>query len=309
MKKILYAIALTCLMSVSVLAQDVTILDSSTTATTSSTVITGTSYLRAVMVNQDPSTADPGAYVNVLFKIENIGTVGAQNTTLTLEPEYPFSLDPGVSPTVNLGTISGLQTGNNAYLVRYKLKVDDNALNGENEIKLKYSMGDGSVYNLAKFNITVSNPRTDFEVVAQDASTIAIANVGANPASSVIVRIPDQQSFRTNGTSASIIGNLNAGDYTIASFQILSSRAPNSTNVSPASSNLTVEISYTDTLGIRRTLEKSVPFGFSSIAATGRTFQRTQTTAVSNGLEYITIGVVGIVVVVVLIKIRSRKKK
>ncbi|MFH0897755.1 MAG: hypothetical protein V1850_06905 [Candidatus Bathyarchaeota archaeon] len=296
-------------MSVSVLAQDVSILDSSATATTSSTIITGIPYLRAVMVNQDPSTADPGAYVNVLFKIENIGTNGALNTTLTLIPEYPLSLDPGVSPTVSLGTISGLQTGNNAYLVRYKLKVDENAVNGENEIKLKYSMGDGSVYNLAKFNITVSNPRTDFDVVAQDASTIAIANVGANSASSVIVRIPDQQNFRTNGTSASIIGNLNAGDYTLASFQILSSRTPNSTNVSPAASNLTVEISYTDTLGIRRTVEKSVPFGFSNIASTGRTLQRSQTSVVSNGLEYIIIGVVGIVVVVALIKIRSRKRK
>jgi hypothetical protein len=135
----------------------------------------------------------------------------------------------------------------------------------------------------------------------------------------VIVRIPNQPNFRVNGTSATIIGNLNAGDYTLATFQIFSTRTSNiSSNISnvPPSissgpSNLTVEISYTDTLGIRRTVDKNVSYGFSTSGTTGRTFTRTGESllSVSNGILYIIIGVAGIVIIVVVIKIRSRKKK
>jgi hypothetical protein len=136
------------------------------------------------------------------------------------------------------------------------------------------------------------------------------------------VRIPDQPTFRVNGTSATIIGNLNAGDYTLATFQIFSTRTSNvssniSSNIPPStsseSSNLTVEISYTDILGIRRTVDKNVSYRFNAndFSITGRTFTRTEQSllTISNGLLYIIIGVAGIVVIVVFIKIRSRKKK
>jgi hypothetical protein len=270
-------------------------------------VYTGMVHLGAAFVNQNPSPANPGEYVDILFKIENRGTNISPNTTVELIPEYPFSLNPGVSSVQNLGTVNALQIGNDAFLVRYKLRVDDDAVNGDNEIKLKYFEGDGSVFNLATFNVSVSNSRTDFDVIAQDSTTLAIANTGNNTASAVIVRIPQQQNFRVNGTSATIIGNLNAGDYTLTTFQIASVRSSNSS----IESNLTVEISYTDTLGIRRTVQNSIPFEFGSSGfgnVTGGFTQRGQT-AMSNGLWYIVIGVVGIVIVVAFIKFRTRKKK
>jgi hypothetical protein len=307
MKKILYLLILISILSSSALAQ------TNVFNTTSGTVYTDMAYLQATFVNQDPSPADPGAYVNLLFKIENRGTKSAENATLELIPEYPFSLDSGVSAITNLGTINGLQRGENAFLVKYKLKVDKDAINGDNEIKLKYYAGDGSVYNIATFNISVSNPRTDFDVVVQDSTTLAMANIGANTAQSVIVRIPEQQNFRVNGTSASIIGNLNAGDYTLVTFQLFPVRT---SNISSGGNNLTVEISYTDTLGIRRTIQKNVSYGFGvggiNGNATGQFTQRGQSSlGISNSLLYIIIGAVGIVivVVVVLVKIRTRKKK
>jgi hypothetical protein len=314
MKKLLYLIALTSILSVSVMAQtQVTIQEVASANATSSTIITGIPYLKATLVNQDPYPADPGSYVNLLFQIENIGTESSENTIVELITQYPFSLDAGVSPVTDIGTVAGLQTGTKVFQVKYRVRVDDNAINGDNPLKLKVSSEGKSVYNLRTFNISVSNPRTEFVVVAQDSTTLAIANTGANTASSVIVSIPEQQNYRVSGASSTIIGNLNAGDYTLATFQILSIDNMAGRNVTMGSDgrDLTVDVSYTDTLGIRRTVELEVPFVFSdsgNFTGTG-TFVRSTGTVSSNGLMYIAIGVIGIVAVVLFIKFRTRKRK
>jgi hypothetical protein len=305
MKKILYL-----LISISILLSS-TLVSASVISTTNGFFYTNINYVKTVLVSQNPISANPGEYVELLFQVENKGANDAENVTLELIPEYPFSLDPGVSATQEIGTIKGLQNSNNVFSVKYKLKVDKDAIDGENEIKLKYSEGDGSVYNVDTFNVSVLNSRTDFDVFAQDSTTIAIANTGANTASAVIVRIPEQQNFRVNGTSASIIGNLNAGDYTLVTFQLLSVRT---SNISSEPSILTAEISYTDTLGIRRTIQKNVSYGFSVSGfnenVTGRFTQRGQSSILSgNSLLYIGIGAVGIIAIVVVIKVKTRKKK
>ena len=308
MKKMLIALlALTIVLSNSILAESVSVFN-----TTSGMVITDISYLKVTFVNQDPSTAEPGGYVDLLFKLENRGTVAAENVTFELLPAYPFSLDPGINATKDLGTLKGMQSGDNAFLIRYKVKVDKDAVEGENEIKIKYSYGSGAAYSTQTFSVTISNPRTDFDVIIQDSTTtsttLAIANIGANTAYSVIVKIPEQEDFRVTGTSANIIGNLNAGDYTLATFQITPTKSI--TNVSSVrEKNLTVEISYTDTLGIRRTIQKEVQFELTGGTETVST-QRGQTQIMgTNGLMYVGIGAVGIIVIIVIFKLRKRKKK
>jgi hypothetical protein len=301
----------------------------------SGTFSTGTASLKVTLVNQDPYPADPGDYVNLLFKVENRGSDNAENVVFKLLPEYPFSLDTGVSATAELGTIKGLQTDENGYLIKYKVRVDKDAINGENEIRTECRYSNGNTLT-NKFNITISNPRTDMDVVVQDSTTasttLAIANIGANTAYSVIVRIPDQQNFGVTGTSASIIGNLNAGDYTLVSFQVTSNtgianissaggnippnRSFNRTtfnNSMVGDGNLAVEISYTDTLGIRRTIQKEVRLSANGITGTGTrtrsTTQGSQLQISSGGLMYIVIGIVGIIVIVAIFRFRRRRKK
>lgn len=278
-------------------------------STLGSEIITDVTYLKGVLVNQNPTSADPGSYVDLLFKIENWGTDSANNLTVKLIPEYPFSLDPNENAVKELGMIHGLQTGNNAFLVRYKVRVDEDAIDGSSEIKLRYSYGSGRVYNEKEFDIDITNPRTEFEVIVQDSTasstTLAIANIGGNTAESVIVSIPEQEGFIVTGTSASIIGNLDAGDYTLASYQI------RQTNARSAEENLVVEISYTDLLDIRRTVQKEVSFVTSNNAeSVAQKYQTNSPQAgISSGLAYIIVGIVGIVVIVVIIKFRQRKKR
>jgi len=298
-------------------------------------IATGTA-LKTIFMNQDPYPANPGEYVELLFKVENWGTKKAENVVFELLPEYPFSLDPGVNATKELGTIESLAAGERAYFVKYKVRVDKDAIDGENEIGWEYTYGTTSKsYSVGTFDVTVEDSQTDFDVVVQDSTTssttLAIANIGANDAYSVIVRIPDQENFRVTGTSANIIGNLNAGDYTLVSFQITSNanianisttgenmppiRSFNrtATNISMVSGgNLVVEIAYTDTLGIRRTIQKEVRLDTSGITETGartRLTQGSQLQIPSGGLMYIAIGIVGIIVIVVIFKFRRRKKR
>lgn len=300
------------------------------------TVITDAVSLKTTLVNQDPYPAEPGGYADLLFKVENWGTEKAENVAFELLPAYPFSLDPGVNGTRELGTIGGVKTDENAFFLEYKVRADKDAIKGENEIALRYTYGSGGFeksYITEKFNISISDPRTDFDVIVQDSTTtsttLAIANIGANTAYSAIVKIPEQEAFRVTGTSANVMGNLDAGDYTLASFQIMPiggatnatmgrgnatafRGSMNATLGGGAGRNLTVEIAYTDTLGIRRTVQKEVTLN-SNFAANGtfagqRTVQASQS-SISNGILYIVIGVVGIIAVVLFFKLRRRAKK
>jgi hypothetical protein len=184
---------------------------------------------------------------------------------------------------------------------------------------------------------------TDFEIVLQESmgvgTTFAVANSGANVASSVIVSIPSQLNYMVSGASSVSLGNLDAGDYTLATFQISSVDRENNTqrpdksfmegpsdfNFSRpeglrgsefGSSDLIVEVSYTDLFGVRQTVEKEVIFSsFSSDSGdslrSGGKFGSPsgQSSELDSGTMYIIIGVVGIIVIVAILKIGKRKKK
>ena len=187
---------------------------------------------------------------------------------------------------------------------------------------------------------------TNFDIVLQESTgsstTFAIANTGANIASSVIVSIPIQPNFSVNGVTSRSLGNLDAGDYTLATFQISSADWENNTqrpdksfmerpsdfNFSrpegfrgseSGSNDLIVEVSYTDLFGVRQTVEKEVDFTLlsskdvssqsddqSNLKSGGRPGG---STGLQGGTIYIIIGVVGISIIIVLLKIGKRKKK
>jgi hypothetical protein len=102
--------------------------------------------------------------------------------------------------------------------------------------------------------------QTDFDVSISDISStgiiLSVSNTGKNPATAVTVSIPEQSNFKISGSSSSIIGNLDKGDYSVASFQ--------TSYFSGSSSNLNVKIQYTDTIGTRQILTKIVVIPVSS---------------------------------------------
>jgi len=378
------------------------------------------------LARYDPYPAQPGSYVNLWINVENSGAMDATNLTVELVPEYPFSLDPGVNPTSQVGKLSA----SDSVLLQYKVRVDENAVSGMNKLKVRYQTSSGDtwaietldLYVLGKSKIDVSNVSTttlepgkpteitftlenaggsmirdlafswtqadglilpvgsdnkmyintlgigektgvtfimttspdttpgvyplvltmsyadgngtstatseigfivggitDFDISAEGSSgqvSLSIANIGANNADSVMVQIPDQQSFSATGASSTILGNLNRGDYTTATFQISSRIQRNATAGGfgqPASNqSLLVRIYYTDTTGQRQSIEKQVnlpsgTFSSSSSTTTGTSSRSAQSNG--QGLIYIIIGIVGIAAVVGFFLYRQRKKK
>ncbi|MCD6575580.1 MAG: COG1361 S-layer family protein [Nanoarchaeota archaeon] len=82
----------------------------------------------------EPYPAEPGKYVDVWLKVRNVGTEDADNVEVNITPKFPFSLDPSEDSYINLGTI----VGGREEILRVRIKVDENAVEGDNFLDISY---------------------------------------------------------------------------------------------------------------------------------------------------------------------------
>ena len=126
----------------------------------------GAATLDVSVPRYEPYPAQPGEYVDVWVKIQNVGGEDATNVKITADPKFPFSLDTSQIATSDLGTIRPGQYE----LVQYKFIVSENAVQGDNELDIKYTFGSyGEITQ--KINITVETSN----------AVLAIANITTNP--------------------------------------------------------------------------------------------------------------------------------
>jgi len=139
---------------------------------------------------------------------------------------------------------------------------------------------------------------TDFDVSFSESSqgqiSLSVANVGNNIAYAVKVSVPEQEGYKVSGSSSTIVGNLERGDYTIASFNVAGTQAAggnagappgktssalkaiavgdNATSTSMDANPLNplkVQIEYTDAKGERITVDKDVTVQMSGSTGSG----------------------------------------
>jgi len=215
---------------------------------------TSSANIKINQLKYEPYPVNPGEYLTLWIKAENIGKELTESAIFELVPKYPFSLDSNEDPVRNYGQLSSEEP----IVMEYKVRVSKNAVEGTNEIELRYKtdLNDGS-WRYEEFEIEVEDAQTDFDLVIQeingDEVSIAIANTGKNIAYSVIVRIPEQEEYHTVGTNGQMVGNLEDGDYTLVGFEI---QKKSRTSEEP----LKIQIDYTDNIGERRSMIKSVDF-------------------------------------------------
>lgn len=121
------------------------------------------------LINQDPDPGEPGQYVDVRFRVENQGTEPGKNVSIELLPAFPFSVVG--SARKDIGTLEAQQKGSEGVVVKYRLRVDGAALEGENQLELRYQVMEGGWAKLSPFNITIK---------AQDA-ILAVMEVETDP--------------------------------------------------------------------------------------------------------------------------------
>jgi len=225
------------------------------------------SYLIEVS-DVSPNVLMPGEETEISFEIENTGNRDISNIVFSWEEDTGTILPIGSS---NTKSVEDLDAGDDETL---EFNVFTSASAEPSLYKLtftiKFETENGTVTQISKSGIIVGG-ETDFDVAVSDKSDgellLSVANIGKNDANSVTVSIPTQTGFSISGATSSILGNIEKDDYSLVSFQVTSN--------SP-SGILAVEISYTDTIGIRQTVSKQV------VLSSGSSSKTTSTTISSN---------------------------
>ncbi len=200
--------------------------------------------LNYLSFNYDPLPVSPGSKFDAWVKFQSIGDQPTQNATVMLELGYPFYLENSEIASKSFGAVLP-----NAYLsVPYRIRVREDAAEGDYNLTIRYASRD-FVYLTKDVTVNVAKVDTDFDVAVQDYArgelSLAISNIGKNSANAVTI-----VSF---GGYKAIIGNLNAGDYTVVAIPV-----SQETLGSPGEKKLNVEINYTDLNGNRRTTTKTI---------------------------------------------------
>ena len=277
----------------------------------------------------------PGRQTNMKFTINNVGSAPLRDLTFSWENEDDVILPVGSD---NTKYIKYLDVGENTEL-SYDVIADSNAEPGLYKLMLSLKYDD-SITGEEKEVATVAGVyvggETDFDVAFSESSmgeySFTIANIGCNPAYSVSVIVPEQKDWKAVGSNSAIIGNLNKGDYTVASFSLQQSGPPpsleqdseitderksrdlsgNRTMPDDASNTIEIEIAYTDTMGERKIVKNVVSINANSEtdAMSARLSRAGNANPTQNAItttQWTALGL-GLIIVVVLYR-RHRKKK
>lgn len=242
----------------------------------------------------DKTKIMPGKETELIFTINNNGNSPLRDIVFSWSEAKGIILPIGSD---NTRYVKYLEAGSTAQ-VKYNVVASVNAnpdlysLNINIEYGSKNESGGVGKNKLSKTAGIFVGGETDFDVTFSESSqgqtSLSLANIGNNRALSVTVRIPPQDGFSVQGSTSSIVGNLDKGDYTVVSFQIQQNSRMNLTrNASSAGrqtarqqsqqqplaqlqreNNLLVFIDYTDTSGERHSVEKKIPIQFKAQPST-----------------------------------------
>jgi len=277
------------------------------------------------LVSIEPSSFKPGEKIGMTFKIANEGNNQISNIIFTWSSTGNTILPLGSDNRVIIPAIGAKSD----YSIPVEIVVSPSATPGIYTLgaTLQYSDLSGAIQNISSTTGVLIGGETDFDVSLQESAanaiSLTVANIGVDPATSIAVRIPQQDAFPITGATSVFLGNLNSGEYTMASFQVASrnttTRLPGAGNFSSnrnatgrgitASNVLTIEISYTDTSGSRQIIQKEVSVGAGSQVSTSLGQAGLQRGTSSQTLLYVGIGIAAIIVVAAFFKFVKRKKK
>jgi len=111
-------------------------------------------YLTFSLVNQNPDPVSPGEQLELRLKIENNGAAPLQDVVVDIVPGFPFSVDE-TERMKSLGTVSGLQNGKDAVIVKFLLTVDSNAGTGVSPVMLRYKSAGQDWSGVSTVNVSI----------------------------------------------------------------------------------------------------------------------------------------------------------
>lgn len=251
----------------------------------------------ATLLNQDPYPAAPGDYVKLVFQIEGINGAGCDDITFNLLADYPIQFNPGESGLRTFKKADYIKNYKSNILVPYKVRVDAEALDGANPVEVRMQ-NKGDAPQIIAFDIEVNDVRADFEVYIKDYDystneiTFEILNIEESDVEALTVEIPKQENIIVKGAARKVVGDLDSNEYTTADFEAV-----------PSNGEITISLTYSDTINTRRTITKTV--SFESSYFTGRKADQ----STRSKWTYIFWAAIIIVIIYWIFKRRKKKKK
>lgn len=95
--------------------------------------------VEVTFLNQEPDPAEPGEYVELRYNIENKRSDDLKDIKVELEQNYPFSFDSKEDRIKIISVLSPEFQGKNAVAVKFRARVDSNAVEGEYKMRLMVS--------------------------------------------------------------------------------------------------------------------------------------------------------------------------
>tara|TARA_Y100000034_G_scaffold136912_2_gene216999 strand:+ start:748 stop:1611 length:864 start_codon:yes stop_codon:yes gene_type:complete len=210
------------------------------------------------MLNQDPYPAVPGDYVEIVFQVTGVENPDCGIVTFTLNEQYPIYFDPGVSSSTTIGAGTFTKDFGSFFMVPYKVRIDENAIDGENPIEVSFSYGSTTTVvseQSKQFNLQIEDMKSDFEITIKNYNpttktlTFEILNIGESDVEALTLEIPDQENIDVKGSFRNIVGDLDSNDYTTADFE-----------ATPSEGEIIIDVFYTDSINVRRNLKKTITF-------------------------------------------------
>jgi hypothetical protein len=214
--------------------------------------------LDVTLINQNPYPALPGEYVELVFQVGGVESGDCQGANFKFVEEYPFSLEEGINPAKSITDNTWLLNYENAWMIGYRVLIDQNALNENYELAILYGPGVVDDTSLIRkvFNISIEDVVVDFEVYVNDYDintkelTFELLNIGESDIEALTIEIPKQELLSIKGANRKVVGDLDSNEYTTASFEATPSEE----------GDILLSIFYTDKTNTRRSIDKIVHF-------------------------------------------------
>lgn len=134
-----------------------------------------TPSIQATLISQEPDPVEPGEILTLRFKIENEGMESSQDAIIKLGLKYPFTIY-GDKAEKNIGKLQASSTGADAVIVEFKVKVDEQAVEGATPVDLYVQQGETSTAytnNEFEINIRSRNALLSITSIASEPEQIA----------------------------------------------------------------------------------------------------------------------------------------
>ncbi|MEA3430432.1 MAG: PLDc N-terminal domain-containing protein [Nanoarchaeota archaeon] len=106
--------------------------------------------VQLTLLNQNPDPAEPGEFVELRFNVVNTGSI-VSDAKFEIVEEFPFTVVS--DELLEITEFKG--GGDNSYVLYYKIKVDEDAVEGDNDIRIRFALSDGRWVTAGPFTVRV----------------------------------------------------------------------------------------------------------------------------------------------------------